>query len=134
MSVTRTSQGYTAIYIAKPGEYLLKIQDEYGNLLEKRIFIAIDTLTIDENLLTGFNEEALRRDENYTNQKVFIDKNALLGEGEIAFISMIYGDKTITIYDNVSEIYTAFDENQCVGIFGLHSVSTTAPLCGFLIS
>ena len=60
----------------------------------------------------------MRRDENYTNQKILINKKTIIEENKIAFISMIYGDKTIMIYDEVSEITTAFDENQCVGLLG----------------
>ena len=31
---------------------------------------------------------------------------------------MTYGDKTITVYDQISEVKTEFDENQCVGVLG----------------
>jgi hypothetical protein len=118
VSVTPSDQGYTILYVDKPGIYLLKIEDEYGNRLDKNIFIQADTLMIGENVLTNFNDKALRRDENYTNQNVFINKNEVIREGKIAFIGMIYDNKFITIYDEVSENKTAFDENQCVGLLG----------------
>ena len=118
ISVMPTEQGYTLVYIGKAGEYHLTVEDEYGNILEKNVYIEVNALTIDENVLTGFNEKALRREENYTNQKILINKNAIINENKIAFISMIYGDKTITLYDTISENETAFDENQCVGILG----------------
>ena len=117
ISVMPSEQGYTIIYVNTQGTYLLKIQDEYGNRFEKNIFIKASTLAIDENTLTNFNEKALRRDENYTNQKVLINKDAV-SESEIAFIGMRYGDSIITIYDNVSEVKTAFDENQSIGALG----------------
>ena len=118
ISVIPTEQGYTVIYIDKVGEYHLAVEDEFGNMIEKDVFIAVDTLEINENLLTNFNEKALRRDENYTNQKVLINKNAIIGGNKIAFVGMTYGDKTITVYDELSERKTAFDENQCVGLLG----------------
>ena len=117
ISIVPSEQGYTTIYVNTLGTYLLKIEDEFGNRLEKNISIKADAFTIDENTLTGFNEQALRRDENYTNQQVLINKN-IVGASEIAFIGMFYGDRAITIYDNVSEVKTAFDENQSVGALG----------------
>ena len=117
ISILPSEQGYTTIYINTQGAYLLKVEDEYGNRLEKNIFIEANTLTLDENILTNFNEKALRRDENYTNQKVLINKNAV-NVSEIAFIGMNYGDRMITIYDNVSEVKTAFDESQFIGALG----------------
>ena len=117
INVMQSEQGYTTIYINTPGSYFLNIEDEYGNSLKKNVYINADTFTIDENTLTNFNDKALRRDENYTNKNIFINKNAL-NESGIAFIGMVYGDKIITIYDNVSEIKTAFDESKYVGVLG----------------
>jgi hypothetical protein len=118
VSVVVTEQGYTVIYIDKTGDYRLVFEDEYGNRLEKNVSIAVTTLSVGDEVLKNFNDNALRRDENYTNQKVIIDKNAVLTEGKIVFINMQYGDKTVRVYDQISEKKTAFDENQYVGIFG----------------
>lgn len=118
VSVTLNSQGYTVIYVDKAGEYPLTIQDEYGNEIEKTIVIKTDIFTIGEDVLTKCNENALRFDENYTNQKIFIHKNVVLSEDKIAFISMVYGNKTVTVYDMLSEETTTFDEDKYVGVLG----------------
>lgn len=118
VSVTLMPQGYTLIYVDKPGEYLVEIEDEFGNVLEKRIYIDAKVLTIGEDVLTNFNENALRRDENYTNQPILLKKDVVLKGGEIFFISMRYGSKTITIYDELQEVKTSFDEDQWIGLFG----------------
>ena len=118
ISVTLMPQGYTVIYVDKPGEYLVVIEDEFGNVLEKRIRIEAETLIIGEDVLTNFNEKALRRDENYTNQQILLRKDVVLGGGEIFFISMRHGDKTVTIYDELHEVTTSFDEDQWIGLLG----------------
>ena len=115
ISVLPTEQGYTILYINASGR--LEVEDEYGNKLEKHIFIHAKTFAINENMLKNFNEEALRRDENYTNNTIVINKHAIQ-ENEVAFIAMLYGGKTISLYDSVSEVHTEFDENQIVGTLG----------------
>lgn len=117
ISVMPSEQGYTIIYINTPGSYRLKVEDEYGNRLEKDIYIEATLLEIDDDVLIYSNEKALRRDENYTNQKVLINKSEVYNN-DIAFIRMLYGEQAITIYDNVSEDKTAFDETQFVGLLG----------------
>ena len=127
VSVTKMEQGYTVIYIDKPGDYTLTIIDEYGNVLTKNVSIQTDTLTIDEELLIGFNEKALRRDENYTNQPVYVSEQAVTDAG-IKFISMRYqktlSDGTydkevlITLYDQISQSALDFDATKYVGALG----------------
>lgn len=115
ISVITTEKGYTIIYVNTSGR--LEVEDEYGNRLEKDIYIRSSILTVEGNLLTGINEEALRYDENYTNTKVFISENAL-NRSEIAYIGMIYGDKTVTLFDAISEVGKDFESSQSVGDFG----------------
>lgn len=128
VSVTPTEQGYTVIYIDTAGDYVLTITDEYGNAKTKYVSIAVNTLSIDEDLLTGFNDQALRREENYTNQEIHINSQAVLERGIIAFISMRYQtvledgtidtDETITLYDTISQKGMDLNETSYVGSLG----------------
>ena len=115
VSVTPSDQGYTLLYINTPGTYTLKVEDEYGNRLEKKVFIQVEALSIAENALTNFNEKALRRDENYTNQAIYLNKNVLLDAG-IVFVGIHYNGQTNLVYDQLSEEKTAFDDTQYVGL------------------
>ena len=117
ISIIPSEKGYTIIYVNSSGDHYFKIQDEYGNILEKNIYINTAMLVLPENVLTNFNDKALRRDENYTNQMIFINKNIVL-ESEIAVINMRYGNKTITVYNSLSEVKTIFDESQVIGALG----------------
>lgn len=127
ISVTKMEQGYTVIYIDKPGDYALTITDEYGNVLTKYVSIKVNALTISEETLIGFNDKALRRDENYTNQEVFIKEQEIADKG-IKFIGMRYqnvlADGTydkevlVTIYDQMSQSVIDFDAMKYVGALG----------------
>ncbi len=116
VTVQEIDARYTTIFVNGVGDYHLVIKDEYGNTKEVDVFIHLETLTLDQNILTNFNDAALRRDENYTNKQLYINEAAF--EDKIAFISMTYNDKTITVFDGVSEEQIAFDETTCVGALG----------------
>lgn len=117
ISAFLTTPGYTTIYIDKPGNYDLKLEDEFGNLFEKTIFIQTKNLELNEGVLTKFNGNVLGKEEKYTNQKVFIDENAAINKNGIAFISMSYGAQTIILYDDLHEEKTSFVKDRFVGSF-----------------
>ena len=121
ISYSAAEQGYTIFYVDKPQDkdYVLKLEDEYGNVFEKRISIKADeNLELNGNVLTNFNEDALRRNENYTNQNVYINKDAAINGNEIVFISMACGDQAAILYDELHEEKTSFVDDKFVGSFG----------------
>ena len=116
-----TEQGYTVFYVDKPQDkdYVLKLEDEYGNVFEKRISIkAEEDLELSGSVLTNFNEDALRRNENYTNQNVYINKDAAINGNGIVFISMACGDQAVILYDELHEEKTSFVDDKFVGSLG----------------
>lgn len=114
-------KGICTILFDRPGLYSVLIIDGFENevVVEFEIEEVIE-IEFKHDYLTGYNEKALRYDEGYTNQRLSINKDALLADG-IKEVSMIYNDKTYPIYnllvENAKEI---IDEDlvEVVGKFG----------------
>jgi hypothetical protein len=71
----KTENGIVYLVFSQEGSYELRITDSYGNVLVKQLEINKSTYTVDDKLLTGYNDKALKRNEGYTNQKLSIDNS-----------------------------------------------------------
>ena len=100
-TLEQNAQGFIEVLVDKVGVSNIYIVDEYGNEFTKKVEISIRTISAD-GFLYGFNEEALKRDENYTNQMISISKDKV-DEFDIAYISVYYGGVEEIIFDQVSE-------------------------------
>ena len=94
-------QNYYEIVLQEMGIYKIKIVDENENIKEFTIEISNDKFDISDDILFGFNDNALRKDELYTNQKISINKNLINSLG-ITLINMSFGDKYYVLFDNIS--------------------------------
>ncbi|MCQ2399038.1 MAG: hypothetical protein MJ072_00855, partial [Clostridia bacterium] len=104
------------ITFTQEGDYRVVIADEYGNVWDKKVEILARDILLADGILTGFNPDALRLSEGYTNTALTID-TGLLTE-EIKFVGIRHDGRTTAIYDLVSENKIPFDETAFHDILG----------------
>ena len=118
--VISISGGITYVILSDDGEYKLSFSDVYRNKLERSAQINSQNNGFNEDLLVGYNENALKRAEGYTNQKLSVDKAVFDKEG-ICYLEIQYGYTVNLLYDCISEDAVALDEQKlvnCVGDMG----------------
>ncbi len=102
VEVDNTNSVFDMFTLSEIGEYTIKVLDISGNVREQEVSIKDQEFNISDDILTGFNQLALKRDELYTNQMISIDKSYFATEG-IFYISLIYNGSERVIYDNISQ-------------------------------
>ena len=117
-AVVTVEKGITVIKLNEQGAFSITVTDEFGNKYMAKVEISLRDLAFDEDLIYGYNENALRKSEGYTNKLLSISK-AKLTEHDIYFISIIYNGKETVLLDLISEdvIDLSTDEilNSCIG-------------------
>ncbi len=98
------------------GSYVFTFTDEYGNEVTKYAWIASnDDFVYSDEWLVGFNENALKKSEGYTNSKVYFIKSNLLDCGVKSIIVKTPDGERIGVYDDISERKVGFDEDFLIG-------------------
>lgn len=113
----RTEDGIIYLTFTQSGTYEVYLRDSYGNAISRRLEISTETCNLNEDLLTGYNEKALKRDEGYTNRKLSIDKNVFDSEG-LYYLAIIYGGETTVLFDAFVEDPIFTDPEKLVEIVG----------------
>ena len=113
----KNENGIMCLVFSEEGRYQVRLTDSYGNVVVKQIEISKSTYTIDDKLLTGYNDKALKRNEGYTNQKLSIDKNVFDNSG-IYYLAIKYGDKLTVLMDSFSESSVNVDYQKLVNAVG----------------
>ena len=86
-------------------DYRILISDAYQNTRNFNLKISETEFVVNNDILTGFNDKALRKDELYTNKILSIDISKILNYG-IYYISYRYqnSDKEVVVFDkNISD-------------------------------
>ncbi|MGN0818354.1 MAG: hypothetical protein ACI4L9_05225 [Candidatus Coproplasma sp.] len=112
--------GYVRVILAEEGKFTVNFTDAYGNSAQKTVEINSAGLIFNNSLLYGFNEDALRRDEGYTNSKISISAEVVASDG-IKYIAIVSGGNAKVLYDALSQNGKEFDRDelyQCVGADG----------------
>lgn len=110
--------GITCVILDEVGSYTLSMSDTYGNTLDYQAQIDSELISFNENLLTGYNENALKKQEGYTNQKLSIVEAGLEG---IYYLAVRHGDKLTVIFDSLNENTVGLDSMklfECIGNSG----------------
>ena len=107
----------TYLMFSKAGTYEVKLTDSYGNEITRTLVINKSDYTIPDNLLTGYNDKALKRDEGYTNQKLSVDKSVYDSAG-IYYLAIQYGDTLTVLFDALAENPVAINESSLVNAIG----------------
>ena len=115
--VQRTVDGITYLVFSAEGSYVVTLTDSYGNVITRKLEIDKSTYTLAEDLLTGYNENALKRDEGYTNQKLTVEKDVLEREG-VYYLAVKYGEIIKVIFDAFSEVPITTDAQDLIDAIG----------------
>ena len=115
--VRKSEDGVTYLIFSQAGIYEIKLTDAYGNTVTKQMEINNSSYTVADDLLVGFNENALKRDEGYTNKKLTVNKTAC-DESDIYYMAIKYGDKLNVLLDVFSEIPVEIDDNALINAIG----------------
>ena len=115
--VTKKEDSGTYLVFSAQGTYEVSFTDSYGMTAKKRIEINKSSYTVSEDLLTGYNEKALRKDEGYTNQKLSVDKGIYDSEG-LYYLAVKYNDTLNVVFDDFSETPVTTDTAELNGLIG----------------
>lgn len=120
--------GVTYVILSEDGNYTVSFTDAHKNNIVRSATINSQKSAFNENLLTGYNENALKKDEGYTNQKLSVNKDVLEEEG-ICYLEIQYGDTVKILLDSISEDTVALNEESlvnCIGSLGdgVYTVTT----------
>ncbi len=101
------------------GRYVLEVVDECGNTYTLYIFITDPTTVIYEDYLTGFNKDAVKKNDKYTNAPLSVSKD-MLDTGGIQYVAYRKRgtDNWVAIYDMLSANhveYTPEGFTNCIG-------------------
>lgn len=124
-------KGIATLELTKEGEYNVTVMGENGIFEDFRFVIdSEETFLYDEAWITGYNEDALLRDQGYTN--TFCDINLIevskeltekekLGK-QVVFIDMVVNDVLyVVLYDGITEskFYDADLLKGAIGRYGI---------------
>lgn len=109
--------GISYLIFSEEGSYNVTLADSYGNALTRQLEINKSSYSVAEELLVGFNEKALKRDEGYTNQKLSIDKAVVDSEG-IFYLAIRFGETETVLFDAFAEEAIFTDEKKLVDAVG----------------
>lgn len=111
----KNMDSHYVISLEDVGEYEITIIDHYGNEKQYSASIKVSQLTFDEALIYGYNEDALLKEQGYTNTKLSINAEVLIANN-IAQVNVIHNDKVNVIYDVLNEnTKNNVNFNECIG-------------------
>ena len=94
--------GICSIVLKEAGIYNLVIHDRFDNEVVIDLVIDNKPFEFKQDYLTGYNEDALRKDEGYSNQKLSINADKMINDG-IRIVSVVYGETEKVVFDLLSE-------------------------------
>ena len=111
-------KGVTTLELTKEGTYTVRVMGENGIYEDFTFEIGSDeTFLYQEEWITGYNEDALLKDQGYTN--TFCDIN--IGDN-VVFIDMVVNDDLhVVLYDNITESKLD-DPDLLIGAIGRYGV------------
>ncbi len=102
--ISSSANGYIEAIIRNKGKYLLKITDECRNVYEISITVAEPSTVVYDEYLTGFNKNAVLREDNYTNDALSLNLDKLEKKGIVYVAYRESGGKEwIAVYDMLSD-------------------------------
>ena len=115
--VTKTDAGVSYIVFNENGSYEVTLTDSYGNEIVRYLEIDKSSYSVTDGLLTGYNENALKRDEGYTNKKISVDKDVFDSDG-IYYLAIKYGEIVKVLFDAFSEVPVNTGAQNLVDVIG----------------
>ncbi len=106
------ADGYMKVSISNAGEYVMQIEDSCHNTYTINISIQAPEKVVYDAYLEGFNSDALRKDENYTNAPLTLSAETLKEKGIYYAAYRRLGEQEWTVlYDLLSADPAAWIEN-----------------------
>ena len=118
----------TYLVFSEEGTYEVTLTDSYGNKIIRRFDINKATYTVADELLTGYNEKAIKRDEGYTNQKLSVNK-AVYDSSGIYYLAIQYGKTLNVLFDAFAESPVTTDAQKLVDIIGANGDGVYKIIC-----
>ena len=117
--VPTKNNGYLEFTLEEVGEYTVQIRDESANVYTLLVSIKEPYSITYGGYLTGFNENALKKDQNYTNGAVSLDKQKLQ-EGNIKYVAFrkVGTQQFSVLYDIISINPIEYTQSEYNGIIG----------------
>ena len=125
---TKTESGITSLVFSDEGVYVVTLTDSYGNTLTKNLEISKSSYSIADGLLTGFNEDAIKRDEGYTNQKISVNKT-VFDESGIYYLAIEHGGKLTVLFDSFAETTVTTEAEALVDVIGSDGDGVYTVIC-----
>ena len=94
--------GVCSLTLSKPGRYHLTIRDQFQNEVVINIVIEDKPFEFKQDYLTGYNENALRKADGYSNKKLSVDANKMIADS-IKQVVVIFENQEKVIYDLLNE-------------------------------
>ena len=124
----KIENGIAYFIFSQPGSYEVKLTDSYGNQIKRKLEINKSTYSVAEDLLTGYNEKAIKRKEGYTNQKLSVDKAVFDREG-IYYLAIQYGEKLNVLFDAFAETPITTDAQNLIDVIGADGDGVYKVIC-----
>ena len=118
----------TYVTFSESGKYKVVLTDSFGNTVTKQLEINKSAHTVSDDLLTGYNEKALKRHEGYTNQKLTVDK-AVYDSSELYYLAIRHGDQLTVLFDAFSEKPVVTDDKALIGVVGAEGDGDYTVIC-----
>ena len=90
--------GICSITWSKVGTYHLTVRDQFQNEITIDFVIEDKPFEFKLDYLTGYNEDALRKDEGYSNKKLSVNAQKMLADG-IRQVSVVYEGVETVVFD-----------------------------------
>ena len=126
--IFNVDNGVTYLIFSKEGIFDVTLTDTYGNVINKKLEINKSAYAVTDDLLTGYNEKALKREEGYTNQKLSIDK-AVYDRDGLYYLAIKYGDTLNVLFDAFSETPVSTEAQALTDIVGADGDGVYTVIC-----
>lgn len=111
------STGVCSISVKDAGTYHLVIRDRFDNEVIVDFVIEDKPFVFKHDYLTGYNEDALRKAEGYSNQMLSVDAAKMIADG-IMHVTVIYGESETVVYDLLRDDGTPVSPARITDVIG----------------
>jgi len=105
------------ITLSDEGTYVVTTIDNFGNTVIKNIEIYHSNLEYKEDLISGYNELALRKAEGYTNYKLSVVSDKVI-EYNIKYISIIKDENEKVLYNGLTQYVVDYSPESLIQAIG----------------
>ena len=109
--------GRCSIVLRDAGTYRLVIHDRFDNEVVADFVIEDKPFAFRQDYLTGYNEDALRKDEGYTNRKLSVDASKMIADG-IKYVTVVYGNVETVVFDLLRDEGTPVTPERITDVIG----------------